>query len=141
MKTSPFKPLAIALGIAAALAACSQKPAEPQAGADATPAAAPAEAPKHVAFDTGEIDTNINACNDFNGFVNGKWLAANPIPADKTRWSTFDLLREASLKTQHEIVEDAAKSNAAPGTIEQKIGALYSAGMNEAVIDQLGHDP
>ncbi len=141
MKISPFKPLAIALGIAAALAACSQKPAEPQADAAPAPAAVPAEAPKHVAFDTSEIDTGINACTDLNGFVNGKWLAANPIPADKTRWSTFDLLREASLKTQHEIVEAAARSNAAPGTIEQKIGALYSAGMNEATIDQLGHDP
>ena len=144
MKTASLQPLALALGIALALSACGQKQASPEAGADASPAVpAPAAVvvEKHVAFDTGDLDTAINACVDFNGFVNGKWIAANPIPADKTRWGAFDQLRETSLNTQHEIVEAAAKSDAAPGSIEQKIGAMYKAGMDEASIDALGHEP
>lgn len=51
------------------------------------------------------------------------------------------MLREASLKTQHEIAEAAANSNAAAGSIEQKVGALYKAGMDEAAIDALGAEP
>jgi putative endopeptidase len=146
MTIHSLKPLAIALGISLALAACGQKQTAPESSADATsatPAAMPAEAdaPKHVAFDTSELDSAINACNDFNGFVNQKWIDANPIPADKTRWGAFDQLRESSLNTQHDIVEAAAKSSSAPGSIEQKIGTLYKAGMDEAVIDALGYEP
>src|SRR5690606_2605910 len=93
------------------------------------------------AFDTSEIDTAISACTDFNAYVNSKWIAANPIPADKTRWGAFDELRESSLNTQHEIVETAAKSDAPAGSIEHKIGTMYKAGMDEAAIDALGDEP
>ncbi|HET9032449.1 MAG TPA: M13 family metallopeptidase [Dokdonella sp.] len=146
MRTHSLKPLAIALSISVALTACGQKQesADSQASAPApAPAAAATEAPavKHVAFDTNEIDTSINACQDFNGYVNSKWIAANPIPADKTRWGAFDQLRESSLNTQHEIVEAAAKSDAPVGTIKHKIGTMYKAGMDEAAIDALGYDP
>ncbi len=143
MNIHSLKPLAIALGISLALTACGQKEAGTEASAQTAPVASAnvAETPKHVAFDTGDIDTAINACSDFNGFVNSKWLAANPIPDDKTRWGAFDQLRETSLNTQHEIVEDAAKSDAAAGSIEQKIGTLYKAGMDEAAIDALGYEP
>ena len=143
MKIHSLKPLAIALGISLALTACGQKEAATEAGAQTAPLASTsvAEAPKHVAFDVSDIDTNINACADFNGFVNSKWLAANPIPDDKTRWGAFDQLRETSLNTQHEIVEEAAKSSATAGSIEQKIGTLYKAGMDEAAIDARGYEP
>ncbi len=143
MKIDMLKPLAIALGISLALSACGQKEHTTEAGAQTAPAtpATVAETPKHVAFDTSEIDPNISACTDFNGYVNSKWLAANPIPDDKTRWGAFDQLRETSLNTQHEIVEDAARLDAAPGSIKQKIGTLYKAGMDEAAIDALGYEP
>ncbi|MEP6880789.1 MAG: peptidase, partial [Dokdonella sp.] len=146
MKIRSLKPLAIVVSISLALSACGQK----QESAETTPAAAPAPAttavaetptPTHVAFDIGEIDTAISACSDLNGYVNSKWIAANPVPADKTRWTTFDVLREASLNTQHDIVEAAAKSDAPASSIQQKIGTLYKAGMNEAAIDALGYEP
>lgn len=143
MTSKKLKPLTIALAIAVALAGCGQKEPAPQENAEA-PATAPSaavEAPAHVAFDISELDTSINACNDLAGFVNSKWIAANPIPDDRTRWGTFDLLRESALKTQREIVEATTKSNAAIGTVEQKIGSLYSAGMNEAAIDAAGMEP
>ncbi|UJJ59089.1 M13 family metallopeptidase [Rhodanobacter denitrificans] len=96
-----------------------------------------------TAFDVNELDSSIKACTDFNGFVNAKWVAANPIPADRTRWGSFDALREGSLNVQHAIVEKAAREAAAarPGSIEQKIGYLYASGMDEAAIDKAGFDP
>ena len=94
-------------------------------------------------FDVKELDGKINACTDFNGFVNAQWVAKNPIPADRTRWGSFDELREASLNVQHKIVEDAASNaaKAAPGSIEQKIGYLYASGMDEAAVNRAGFDP
>ena len=96
-----------------------------------------------TAFDVAELDGSIDACTDFNGFVNAKWVAANPIPADRTRWGSFDALREDSLDVQRRIAEQAAReaANAKPGSIERKIGYLYASGMDEAAIDRAGFDP
>ncbi|AIF47364.1 M13 family metallopeptidase [Dyella japonica] len=122
MKNRFVKPLALAVG----MALCT--------GALAAPTGS---------FDIKELDTGKNVCNDFNGFVNAKWLAANPIPADRTRWGSFDALREDSLNVQHAIVDKAAKdaSSATPGSIEQKIGYFYASGMDEAAIEKAGFDP
>ena len=94
-------------------------------------------------FNIQDLNSKIDPCSDFNGFVNAKWVAANPIPADRTRWGSFDALREDSLKAQRAIVEATAKSaaDAKSGSIEQKIGYLYATGMNEAAIDKAGFDP
>ncbi|HEY2345829.1 MAG TPA: M13-type metalloendopeptidase [Xanthomonadaceae bacterium] len=94
-------------------------------------------------FDVSELDKTISPCSDFNGFVNAKWVATHPIPGDRTRWGSFDMLREDSLKVQRGIVEKAAQqaATAAPDSIRQKIGYLYAAGMDEAAIDKAGFDP
>ena len=94
-------------------------------------------------FDVGDIDKSINPCADFNGFVNAKWVAANPIPPDRTRWGAFDQLREHSLETQHSIAEKAAKDadHAKAGSIEQKIGWFYRSGMDDAAVEKAGFAP
>ena len=94
-------------------------------------------------FDASQLSPNINPCQDFNDYVNAKWVAANPIPPDQVRWGSFNELHEKSLSEQHQIAEDAAKNmaKAKPGSIEQKIGYLYSAGMNQVAIDKAGFDP
>ena len=145
--TKPYlKPLALAVSLALSLTACGkQEPAESAAPAPSASAntAAAAPAASGGIFDVSELDPNINACQDFNGFVNDKWVAANPIPADHTSWGAFNKLAEDSLNTQHEIVEAAAKNaaSAKAGSIDQKIGYLYQSGMDEATIDKAGFDP
>ncbi len=86
---TPNKPqiLLLTLSVAAALAACKREPAAEQAAA---PEAKPAEAmaltldesklPPVNRFQLADLDSSKNACTDFNGYVNSKWLAANPIP-------------------------------------------------------------
>jgi putative endopeptidase len=94
-------------------------------------------------FDVSEIDKAINPCNDFNDYVNAKWVAKNPIPPDRTRWGAFDQLREHSLETQHAIAEKAAKSadSAKAGSVEQKIGWFYRSGMQEPAVEAAGYAP
>ncbi|BBD79717.1 metallopeptidase [Aerosticca soli] len=134
MMTAPFKPLALAVGLALASGF-----APSTASAASTPHATTA----HKSFDVSELDPTIPPCQDFNGFVNAKWVAANPIPPDRTRWGAFDQLAEASLNTQHQIVEEAARhaATAPAGSIEQKIGYLYAAGMDEAAIERASYQP
>ena len=94
-------------------------------------------------FDTSELSKTINPCNDFNAYVNAKWVAANPIPADQTRWGAFNELAEKSRAEQHQILENAAKdaAHAKAGSIEQKLGWYYASGMDDAAINKAGFDP
>ncbi|MEO7072078.1 MAG: M13 family metallopeptidase N-terminal domain-containing protein, partial [Rhodanobacter sp.] len=150
-----LKPVALAASIAFALTACSKHEAPapaaspapvvttaPATTATVASAASAADAAKSI-FDISELDPTLKACQDFDGYVNAKWIAANPIPSDRSRWGAFDQLAEASLNTQHEIVEAAAKgeSTAKPGSIEQKIGEIYKSGMDEAAIEKAGFAP
>ncbi|RAO75443.1 M13 family metallopeptidase [Dyella jiangningensis] len=143
--TKPYlKPLALAVSLALSLTACGKhEQAEQTAQAPAPASTAPAAAPAPKVFDVAELGDNAEACQDFNGFVNAKWVAANPIPNDRTRWGAFDKLAEDSLNTQHEIVDAAAKdaANAKAGSIEQKIGYLYASGMDDDAIEKAGYEP
>ncbi len=89
----------------------------------------------------GDLDPAIPACRDLDGFVNAKWLAANPVPADRTTWGSFELLGERSLAIQHALVEHAAAGHAAPGTVEAKIADFWRTGMDQAAIDRAGLAP
>jgi len=137
-------PLALALSTSLLLAAC-QKAETP---ADATAAEAPklqidlAKVEQQpIAFQVADLDTTVEACQDFNGFVNAKWLAANPVPADRTTWGAFPALGERSLQIQHEIAKAAAEGQWAAGSMEQKVGDFFAAGMDEAAIEAAGLAP
>ena len=123
MKSSTLKPVVLAIGLALSTLA--------GAATDSS------------VFNVRELDTQVSACSNLNAFVNAKWVAAHPIPADKTRWGAFDELAEKSLDIQHEIVQQAAKNatSAKPGSIEQKIGYFYESGMDQAAIDAAGIKP
>ena len=94
-------------------------------------------------FDVSQLDPTISPCTDLSAFVNRRWVAANPIPADRTRWGAFDELAERSLDEQHQLVEraDSGADAATAGSISQKIGWLYRSGMDSAAVERAGDDP
>lgn len=84
-----------------------------------------------IRFKTADLDPAGNACTDLAAYANDKWLAANPIPADQTRWGAFNVLRERSLQVQHQLAEQvAARTN--PEGIEKIIADMWSTGMDQA---------
>src|SRR5688572_8465032 len=97
-----LKPLTLALAISAAFAAQAQSLTIDQSQLPALP---------H--FAKADTDANAAICNDLNAHVNSKWLAANPVPGDRTTWGSFEMLGERSLAVQKQIVEAAAKADAA----------------------------
>ena len=140
------KTLLLSLSIAAALAGC-QKPAEAPA---ASTAAAETKTPAYTLdesklppvnrFLIGDLDTSKNACTDFGGYVNGKWLAANAIPADRTSWGAFEMLDERSTAAQRQLAEQAAAMKDATG-VEKIVGDLYATGMDAEKINAQGITP
>ncbi len=137
MTRRPFGSVAAAVLLAAAACSGSAKKAPP---AQAAQALAPDTGP---VFDVAQLDTAISPCTNLNAFVNDKWIAANPIPPDRTRWGAFDELAEKSLDEQRQIVQQADRDadTAQAGSIRQKIGWLYRSAMDSAAIEQAGYDP
>ena len=136
--------LLLSVAIATAVAGCSK----PEAAA--TPAATPAAAPSYTLdestlpavnrFSMADLDTSKDACTDFGGYVNGKWLAANPIPGDRTSWGAFEMLAERSLAAQRQLAEQAAARTDASG-VEKLVGDFYATGMDAAKINAQGIKP
>ena len=110
----------------------------------AAPAAAQvqqASAVRALGVDTTNFDRAIRPQDDFFRFVNGSWLEHTQIPSDASSWGAFNELTEKSRDAVHQIVEDAAKSNAPAGSEKRKIGDLYLSYMDSARIEQLGTKP
>jgi predicted metalloendopeptidase len=40
------------------------------------------------------MDKTVKPANDFFRYVNGTWLDNTEIPSDRTRWGSFDELRQ-----------------------------------------------
>lgn len=139
--------LVLSLAVAAALAACGKKEeAAPAADAGKPAEAAPAykldesKLPGVNRFQVADLDTSKDACTDFGGYVNGKWLAANAIPGDRTSWGAFEMLDERSTAVQRQLAEQAAANTAATG-VEKIVGDFWATGMDAAKINQQGIAP
>src|SRR6267142_2127721 len=77
-------------------------------------------------FNVKRMDTTCKPCDDFYQFVNGTWLKETQIPPAYSSWGTFQIRTEDNLMVLRKILEDAAKSDAAPAKNEQTIGSFYA---------------
>jgi putative endopeptidase len=130
------------LAVAAALAGCQKQEAAAPAAAAAKPATAASatELPPTAAFAISDLDTSKNACVDLADFVNGKWLAAHPVPDDRTTWGSFEMLDERSEAASRNIAEASAADASASG-VSKLVGDFYATGMDEAAINAAGLAP
>jgi len=86
-------------------------------------------------------DSTVRPGDDFFRFVNGKWIAAHEIPADKTSYGSFQVLRDLSERRLRGIVDELVASRPAPGTQEARIVATWQAFMDEDAIERAGLAP
>jgi len=147
-KTAVSTPAALllSLAIATALSACAKQEAVPADTAASKPADAAefkideTKLPPVNRFTKDDLDPSKDACTDFGGYVNGKWLAANKIPGDRTSWGAFEMLDERSTGVQRQIAEQAAAKTDATG-VEKIVGDFWAAGMDAAKINAQGIAP
>ncbi len=142
MTLSKLVPLSLTVAIAASLAACGKTETPASTAEAAKPAFDLSQiTTPSVSFNVADLDPAVSACADLNGFVNGKWLKANPVPGDQVTWGSFEILRERSLEVQHALVEQAAAADAKAGTVQAQIGDIWKTGSDEAAIEAAGIAP
>jgi putative endopeptidase len=90
-------------------------------------------------IDPANMDQSVKPGQNFYYYANGSWLKKNPVPASKTRWGSFDELREESSRRLRILLEDASKNSSDPKL--QKVGDFYLSGMDTANIETLGYAP
>ena len=91
-------------------------------------------------IDAANMDLNVKPGDNFYLYVNGNWIKNNPVPASKTRWGSFDLLREQSSHRIQGILEEAAAAPSA-SRINQMVGDFYLSGIDSGTLEKLGYDP
>ncbi|HET8819579.1 MAG TPA: M13 family metallopeptidase N-terminal domain-containing protein, partial [Xanthomonadaceae bacterium] len=139
------KLLLLSLAVTVALAACDRDAATadteaPAADDDTALTLDESTLPPVNRLAADQIDTSKDACTDFAGYVNGKWLAANEIPGDRTSWGAFEMLDERSTAVQRQLAEQAAAMEDATG-VTDIVGDLWATGMDEAAINAAGIEP
>ena len=72
------------------------------------------------------MDNNIRPQDDFFNYVNGDWLKKTEIPADRTRWGSFDELRQNTDNDALAILKEAAANPKYTSSTDQgKAVGLY----------------
>jgi putative endopeptidase len=115
------------------LAACGQE--------QATEVAQEAGSPLRSGIDTTYIDPSIKPGDDFFGHMNAKWIEEFELPADKSNYGPFTLLRDNSQEDVKAIIDMAATGDFAKGTDEQKVGDLYKSYLNKETRNARGVEP
>ena len=87
------------------------------------------------------MDKAVKAGDDFVAYTSGTYLKNLEIPADRSNYGMFTKLRDLSQDRTRQIIEDAAKVAAAPGSNAQKVGDFYASFMDEAAIEAKGLAP
>ncbi len=111
------------------VAACGQKDAQ--------------EPPKPLVsgIDVAGMDTGVRPGDDFFAYVNGTWVQNAEMPADKSRYGLFDILRDESQEAVKAIIEESASGDFPKGTDEQKVGDLYTSFLDWEARDARGIEP
>ena len=102
---------------------------------------AAAEPPAVPRFSPAYLDRTADPRADFARFAFGNWQKANPIPADKFRWGSFDELDEFNQAALKGILERTAAHPHEPKSVEQEVGDFYKSALDVATINAAGLKP
>ena len=95
---------------------------------------------KRKFIDPANMDLSVRPGDNFYLYANGTWIKNNPVPPSKTRWGSFDKLREDNLGRLRTLLESAAAASDKDAHL-QKIGDLYLSGMDSAALESKGYQP
>ncbi|WP_371398588.1 M13 family metallopeptidase [Algimonas porphyrae] len=86
------------------------------------------------------MDTAVDPGDNFFEYVNGTWLAETEIPADRSRYGSFNVLSDRAEERVRGIIEAAASADN-PTADEKRIADFYNAYMDLDAIEAAGLAP
>jgi predicted metalloendopeptidase len=90
----------------------------------------------------GNLDPQVRPQDDFYRYVNGRWLQATQIPADRSEVSVFSTLEDTEQEALRTLVADAATDAASAADAKRrKIGDLFGGFMDTVQLERLGLRP
>jgi|GEM_PF-3844714 len=90
-------------------------------------------------FDPNAISADIHPGDDFFAYANKKWLDANPLPAEFSRFGAFTLLGEKSTSDVKALIDElVAKAPATLTSDEKRIVDAHNAFLDTDAIDAAG---
>ena len=99
------------------------------------------EPPKLKAIDLADMDKSYSPATDFDNYSNGGWKKRFPIPDEKSRFGSFDLLADSGEVQVQKLITGIASSKQTAGSIASKIADFYNTGMDTAKIETDGLAP
>jgi putative endopeptidase len=91
--------------------------------------------------DDDGIDRSIKPGDDFYRYANGNWLRTAVIPADQESYDNRLIMKKESAERVRGLLQAAAASHPAKGTVTQKVGDYYASVMDETGIEAKGLAP
>jgi len=87
------------------------------------------------------IDASKKPGDDFFMYVNSTWYDTAQIPASQSGVGAYSFLNYPQRLRLQAILDSVSGSNNQAGSIEQKVGDFYTAGMDTIAIDKRGYEP
>ena len=143
MTTPTFRRAALA---AAAMLACTAfAPLHAQTATTTTATTATvnstAAAPLGAGLDRSGMDAAVRPQDDLFLAMNGNWLKATEIPADKSAWGSAFELRDTTDRRVRGLIESLPATHPAPGTNAAKVNDYFQSFLDVAAIDKAGLAP
>ncbi len=93
------------------------------------------------AINQSYMDKSVRPQDDFYNYVNGNWMKTTQIPADRSRWGSFDQLREFTDSVSLNILKKSLTQSYPKGSEGQKIADLYASYMDMNARNKQGIQP
>jgi len=92
--------------------------------------------PSSYTIHPDNFDPSVKPADDFFHYANAKWIAANPIPPEESRWGAFNVLH---VEVDHQLKAILEKINGENGSTldanARKVRDFYATGMD---VEKLG---
>lgn len=92
-------------------------------------------------IDQANLDLAVKPGNNFYDYATGGWQKAHPLKPEYARFGSFDQLRENNREQLRLLVTELGKETHPAGSVAQKIGDLYNAGLDSVRLNNEGITP
>lgn len=87
-------------------------------------------------IDRANMDTTVSPGDNFFEYANGAWLKSAKIPADKSRYGSFDQLIDRTDSSVYQLLKTSKPESG--NVIETNVANFYASGMDTSKINAVG---